>query len=329
MNKKYFLHIVSALSMMIFFSCEEEIEVKVPDLTEKLVVEGKIENGLPPCVYLTRSSKFFGTTDLNDMEKYYVHDAFITIYSETDSVILQEYNTDQLSVLSEEDRIKASLAFNIPVLDPIILSGFVKIYFYAPPVGSSFVGEVGKTYKMKVVHGDNIYTAQTTIPITSVVFDTLYKEPADVEEIKSTHSLLRGKLKDPSAAGTFYKYTTRTNYQPWLFSFQSVFDDAFINGDSINVFIPKGLEFYEILQDFRDLPASTGYWANEDTSIVKLSIIDKPTYDFWRTLENNRQNQGSPFGNTVLIKGNISGNNVIGIWGGYNSTENVLFPSAL
>ncbi len=324
---KILRYAVLLLSIVTFIAaCEEEIEVKIPDLTEKLVVEGKIETNLPPSVYLTRSSKFFGTTNLNDMEKYYVHDAIITIYSETDSVILQEYNTDQLGLLPEQDRIKASLAFNIPVLDPAILNGFVKIFFYAPPLGSTFVGEAGKSYRIKIMHKGKIFTAQTAIPPTAIRFDTLYKEPADIEEIKITHSLLRGKLQDPNEAGTFYKYTTRTNYQPWLFSFQTVFDDSFINGDSINVFIPKGLEFYEILQDFRDLPASTGYWANEDTCIVKLSVIDKPTYDFWRTLENNRQNQGSPFGNTVLIKGNIKGDDVIGIWGGYNSTENVLMP---
>lgn len=326
MRERLKYYILIGLSILGFSSCEEEIDVKIPDLTEKLVVEGKIETGLPPSVYLTRSSKFFGTTNLNDMEKYYVHGAVITIYSESDSVVLQEYNTDQLAELPEQDRINASLAFNIPVLDPSILNGFVKIFFYAPPIGSTFLGEAGKSYRMKIEYNEKIYTAQTTIPTTSVWFDTLYKEPADIEEIKTTHSLLRGKLKDPSEAGTFYKYTTRTNYQPWLFSFQSVFDDSFINGDSINVFIPKGLEFFEILQDFRDMPASTGYWANEDTCIVKLSIIDKPTYDFWRTLENNRQNQGSPFGNTVLIKGNIKGDDVIGVWSGYNSTENLLFP---
>lgn len=315
------------LVVILYTSCEEEISIDVPGTTEKLVVNGHIENGQPPYVELTRSAQFFGELGLNDLEQYYIHGAIITVYSATDSVQLTEYSTDDIANIEDEPtRQQLALTFNIPVLDPKILQGFTRLYFYTIPFGSNFVGNIGETYQLKIVLNGKTYTSTTTIPNVLVSFDSLWKEPADIDELRENYSLARGKLKDPIEAGTYYRYTTRTPYQPWLKSFQSVFDDAFINGDSINTFIPKGLEVFEILQDQNDLDAKTGYWDNSDTCIIKLSVIDKAHYEFWRTLENNRQNQGSPFGSTVKIKGNIIGKDVIGVWGGYSTTINTLLP---
>jgi hypothetical protein len=51
---------------------------------------------------------------------------------------------------------------------------------------------------------------------------------------------------------------------------------------------------------------------------VKLSNIDKATYDFWRTMEYNYQSIGNPFSSPVQVISNIS-NGALGYFGGYGS----------
>ena len=52
-----------------------------------------------------------------------------------------------------------------------------------------------------------------------------------------------------------------------------------------------------------------------DTITVKWCAIDQPQFDFWRTLEFELNDQGSPFASPVIIQSNIVGS--LGIWGGY------------
>ncbi|MEC9303860.1 MAG: hypothetical protein VYD59_05375, partial [Bacteroidota bacterium] len=46
-------------------SCEEEIFINFPQESVKIVVEGGIEKGMPPYVYLTKSQTYFANIDTN------------------------------------------------------------------------------------------------------------------------------------------------------------------------------------------------------------------------------------------------------------------------
>ena len=52
---------------LISISCEKEIKLKVSAPSNAYVVEGHIENGLPPYVLLTKNSGFFGNININDI----------------------------------------------------------------------------------------------------------------------------------------------------------------------------------------------------------------------------------------------------------------------
>ncbi len=55
-----------------------------------------------------------------------------------------------------------------------------------------------------------------------------------------------------------------------------------------------------------------------DTVTLKLSNINKTTYDFWRTMEYTYASVGNPFASPVKVLSNIS-NNALGYFGGYAS----------
>ncbi len=147
-------------------------------------------------------------------------------------------------------------------------------------------------------------------------FDSLWIEPHPNASLADSFFQLYGRLREPAATGNFYRYFTKADNGPWLISDQSVFDDAFINGQVFKIFIPKGHNYgAQASTDFN----RSGYWDISDSiCTVKLSSVDKPHYDFWRTLEANRSSNGNPFGSFVYVKTNING--ALGIWGGYAST---------
>src|ERR1700746_2212115 len=58
-------------------SCQQKIDLKIPDYQQSLVVEGKIETDTFPQVYLTYTTPYFGNhpTNLTDLA---VKGAFVT-----------------------------------------------------------------------------------------------------------------------------------------------------------------------------------------------------------------------------------------------------------
>ena len=63
-----------------------------------------------------------------------------------------------------------------------------------------------------------------------------------------------------------------------------------------------------------------------DTVTLKLSGIDKPTYDFWRTMEYTYGSVGNPFSSPIKVTTNISGG-ALGYFGGYASQyKTIIIP---
>jgi hypothetical protein len=59
---------------------------------------------------------------------------------------------------------------------------------------------------------------------------------------------------------------------------------------------------------------------------LKLSNIDKATYDFWRTIEYSYATVGDPFSTPTKVLTNIKGN-ALGYFGGYASQyRSIIIP---
>lgn len=59
--------VIGMIGMMVLFSCEKTVTVKLPDVDSKLVVEGYVETGKAPYVILSRSLDYFGSVNLNEV----------------------------------------------------------------------------------------------------------------------------------------------------------------------------------------------------------------------------------------------------------------------
>lgn len=312
-----YLSFIILLSGLFLYSCEKEITVNLPQPTPQIVVEGYIENDMPPYLYLTKNSPYFGDFDVNDLEKYFISGAKITVFTATDTVELVEYSSALINLLPEEERAELAKFFGIPLDSNFQIPS---ISVYTIPLESTFVGEFGETYHLKIEVDDKVLTATTTIP-QPVNFERLWTVPHPNPDF-DTLVQLKGFIQDPDTLGNFYRYFTRKNSSLYTKGFQTVFDDLLVNGKSFDIQIPYGFDRFAEDQEY-DIN-TFGYWHKNDTCYVKLCVIDRAHYDFWRTLENELGNQGSPFGTFTRIRTNIKGG--LGIWGGYASSISVHYP---
>ncbi len=314
MNLRFLFVLLSGFIAVI--SCEKDIDIKLDSPVDQIVVEGYIENGLPPYVFLSRNSPYFGDFDVNDLSKYFVSGARITVFNHKDTVELMEYSSALINLLPEEERLELSKFFQIPLDSNFQLPD---ITVYTVPIESGFVGEFNEYYNLRIEVEGKVLTATTTIP-EPVSFSKLWVEAHPNPKYDSL-VMLYGRVKDPDTLGNFYQYATRRNSSFYTKNFQSVLDDLLANGQEFDIMIPYGVErFTDEDFDFNTF----GYWHKEDTCYVKLSCIDRAHYEFRRSMEDELGNQGSPFGSFTRVRTNISGG--LGVWGGYGSTINVYYP---
>ena len=304
------LIVVSAL--VFFISCEKDITLNIPEPEQKIVVEGTIEPGLPALITLTNTIGFYGYTDLSSFDNLYVHEAVVVVSDGINSDTLQEICLNELT-----PELKA-LAANYLGVELDSLGEFpVDICLYSDPgifTGTAvIIGEAGKTYSLTIHAEGKTLTSSTTIP-PLVYLDSIYVKPVDDP---ANDSLVRlfGHFNDPPEIGNYYRMFTSQNGQPFYPFFTSVAEDFFINGKPVEFFIGRGEA--PNAEDFE----TYGLFTRGDTVVTKFCSIDRPTYDFWLTIEND-VGSGGPFANEIIVKTNIDGG--LGVWCGYGPTYDTL-----
>ena len=278
---------------LLLTSCEKNISIDIPAPSEKLVVESFIETGTgqidkPYILLLTKNSAYYSTFNLNEINKYFVHDAIVKISDGTDTITLFEYTIDTMNIQ---------------------LSAYI---------GFGLIAQEGKSYSLHIEADGKTVDAITTIP-QSIPLDSIwvtYDELVDYPEKVRVNC----RLNDPPQLGQYIRYFTKINSEPYLPGLSSVFDDAIINGTIFDFPIDRGYNRNDSI-DFDVY----GLFDRGDTITVKWSNIDKAHFDFWRTYEFSLGSQGNPFASPLEIKSNIVGG--LGIWGGYApSYKTIIVP---
>lgn len=284
--------------LLLFTSCEKEVSFDLGPTSEKIVVEGTIESGLPPIVRLSKSIGFFSKIDLNTLSGTFLHGATITVSDGSTVVNLKEYSL-QLDTLS--------------------------FYFYSVDTSNStafeFKGEVGKTYTLKIEYEGKTYESTTRIP-ELIPLDSIWAQAPPEEEMPEEYPnsmQLFVRYTDPPQMGNKARYFTSRNNNPFLPPFYSVYDDQVINGTTIDIQLDAGFNKMDSL-DFE----TYGYFYKGDTVILKWCSIDDKVFDFWRTLEFSYGSTGNPFSSPVEVSSNIS-NGALGVWQGYGVTYDTLY----
>lgn len=285
MENKVLKNIILIL-ILAFFSCQKEIDLNLPEAEEQIVVDGYIENNAYPYVVLTKSVPFFSDIDSAQLRNLIVTTAKVTVTFDSVSEIL---------TLQPNDK-------------------FFPPYVYR---GTTFKGEIGKKYSLKIEVNNKIITSATTITkdasIDSIWFEHLKNN--------DTLGLLWMQIQDNPNGNNYYRVLTKrkgkdSNYIPSMIF--SAFNDINFNGKLFTIAVYKGItDFSHPLDDI--------YFNIKDTVNIRLSTMDNESYNCWMSLQNEMVNYGNPLAepNNPIVT-NIS--NGIGVWSGFGSSYYTYTP---
>lgn len=293
-------------------ACEKDISVDIPDPEDKLVVEGWIEQGRPPFVFLTQNAAYFGKTNVNQLDSFFVHDATITVSNGSTTDTLQELCLENLPDGAAQEEFAQS--FGVPVGEEgeppnicIYTVEDIQQFFLNPSSYNGFKGELGTNYELTVhAEGDTLQAndrLRELMPIDSLSYR--FKENSD------TLISVIVNLREPEESGNFIRYFTKRNSEPFYPpQGGSVYDDNFFSGQYFSLPIERGISNSADVE-FEEF----GYFYRGDTVVLKWTHITKEHYDFWSTLEYEQGNSANPFSSPTRINSNIDGG--LGVWGGY------------
>ena len=273
-------------AIMLFYSCEKNIDIKLKNADPALVVDAQIENGKPPIVILTTSLNYFSQIDPAILAKSFLHGVDMTMSNGTDTQLLKEYK--------------------------LPLAGGYSAYYYtvdSANLGSAFLGELNRGYTLYIYYNGKRYDAKTTIPQLTKYPDSIWFKQAPMNP-DSNKRVMMVRSIDPPGLGNYIRYFTRRNSGVFLPGLNSVFDDAVIDGTTYEVQVDPGVD------NNNPTAFDNNFFEKGDTVTLKVCDIDKATYTFWSTWEFSRQSIGNPFSQPGKVVGNIS-NGALGVFCGY------------
>jgi hypothetical protein len=313
MNK--IVYIPAFIVLLLTQACTKEVVLELPPFQQKIVVDGRIETGLPPLVILTRTQDLYGPTDFGALAGAFVNDAVITVSDGTNSIVLTEIcansiDPDLLPIVSE------LLGIEPDVIMALNFCAYVGL-------NPNFVGEVGKTYSLNITLGDQVYTSQTTLNPVPVV-DSLYFK---IEPNFTEHGFGWCVLNDnPNTYNGYFFQMRRIHLNAqgepadafFQSSLSSAFDDTFFNGLTFKFgFTNIGSRRDDTPSEFR------GYFKTNDTVVIKFSSLDFPTFKFHELKFTQMSSGASPFASPTYIPTNIEGG-AIGCWAGFSPRYDTL-----
>ena len=276
------------LAGIVLIGCEKKVNFQLHDQPDKLVVEATIENGQPPLVILSKSVGYFSKISADLLSQSFVHGADVIVSNGSLSHKLKEYSRS--------------------------LGNGLTFYFYSidsSNLNTSFVGELKHQYSLRIVSEGKEYTAVTTVPdITKRIDSVWWKQAPSTKD--TTKVIVMVRATDPPGYGDYIRYYTKTNREPFYPPVNSAFDDYFIDGTTYELQVDKGVDRN------LDINFDQNFFRRGDTVGLKLSNIDKATYDFWRTMEYSYSSVGDPFSTPTKVLSNIKGD-ALGYFGGYAS----------
>jgi hypothetical protein len=278
--------LLPAFIVLLFSSCEKNIDFTLNQTNPSLVVDAQIENGRPPLVVLSKSLQYFSKITPEILEKSFVHDADISISNGTLTQYLKEYT--------------------------LFLGGGYKAYYYSidsANLSTVFIGEFNKKYDMHIKANGKDYDASTRIPALTKYPDSIWFKAAPVNPDTNKRALMV-RTTDPPGLGNYIRYFTKKNSGNYLPGENSVFDDAVIDGTTYSIQVDPGVDGNSSV-NYDD-----NFFTKGDTVTLKVCNIDKPTYTFWSTWEFAKQSIGNPFSQPGKVVGNVS-NGALGVFCGY------------
>jgi hypothetical protein len=297
-----FIQKIAFLSFLIvgLNSCSKEVKIDIPGFDEQIVIDGSIETGRPAIIFLSKTRDIYAPTDINSYLSGFISGATVIVSNGTITDTLIEICTNNLP--PELDSIAAEY-FGVPIeqLVDLNLCGYVS---------TGIIGEVGKTYTLKVIHNNKTYTSSTKIENPTVLDNLFWKEQANLPG----YGFSWAKITDSPIMGDAYRWEAK-KISDVSFSkpFQPFTDDRFYNGLTFEFSVENPMSF----RDSTIEDQYKGYYKLGDTIVVKFSKLGKNEFQFFEKKYNQIYSGGNPFATPTNIPTNIEGG-ALGIWAGFS-----------
>ena len=297
-----FIQKIAFLSFLIMGlnSCSKEVKIDIPGFDEQIVIDGSIETGTPAIIFLSNSKDIYAPTDINSYLSGFISGATVIVSNGTITDTLTEICTDNLPAGFESI---AAAFFGLPI------EQLVNLHLCAY-VSTGIVGEVGKTYSLKVLYNDKIYTSSTKIENPTALDNLFWREQVNLPG----YGFSWAKITDSPIMGDAYRWEVK-NLGDLFYSkpFQPFTDDRFYNGKTFEFSVENPMSFKDqtIENQYK------GYYKLGDTIVVKFSKLGKKEYQFFEKKYNQIYSGGNPFATPTNIPTNIEGG-ALGIWAGFS-----------
>jgi hypothetical protein len=306
-------------------SCEQTVEIELPEVADLYMIEGSIFEGEPPLVFVGKAQGYFDAVNASSIAESFLPGAEVILTIEDQVYPLTELCTGDLpEELLEE--VAGLLGFSVELLSMLDLC----IYTSLDP---NAIGQVGKSHALDVTVNEQTMTAVTTI-IPPVALDSVWWQTPGTQD---SLGVIYAAMNDPSDAGDAYRwFAQRTNVRPswdplagqvkdanYVAPLGSAFDDAFFNGLAFEFSVFRGVAPGSTAwdDDFSQSPEA-GYFKLGDTVAVRLCSIDRGVFQGIRSYENLILSQGSPFALPANMTSNVIGG--IGLWAGYGIAQDTV-----
>ena len=303
-------------------SCQQTVEVELPETEDLYMIEGSIYNGEPPLVFVGKAQGYFDALDASSIQESFLPGADVVMTIEDEAFPLSQLCTGDLSgeMLEEAAALLGFPAEALLALDLCVYTTF----------DAAAVGQLGKEHALDVIIEDRTMTASTVI-LDAVPLDSVWWQTPGTQD---SLGVIYAALTDPEPMGSAYRwFAKRTNIRPnwdplagqvkdadYVAPLGSVFDDAFFNGLEFNFSVFRGVAPGSTAwdDDFSESPEA-GYFKLGDTVAVRLCSIDRNVFQALRSYENLILSQGSPFALPANMTTNVEGG--IGLWAGYGIAQ--------
>lgn len=272
---------------LILSSCNKDIELDLREPDALIVIDGWIEPGKQAKVLLTTNTPYFTSIDSASIRDLVLSRAKVSISDGENSEVL---------ILRRDER-------------------YFPPFYYA---GNTIFGAPGKVYTIKAEYGGKIASANSSIPTTVEIDTVLYEPIVDADSV----GRVRIVFSDPPGEKNYYRiYTWRLGKDDrYVSAFLMAIDDQYFDGEQVGFSIslpPKSLLSTDDSEFFRA----------EDTVLVKLSTMDKASFDFWDSYQEEVINATNPFASSMQnLASNVEGDG-LGIWCGYGVDVDTIWPS--
>ena len=297
-----FIQKIAFLSLLIMGlnSCSKEVKIDIPGFDEQIVIDGSIETGTPAIIFLSNSKDIYAPTDINSYLSGFISGATVTVSNGTITDTLTEICTDNLPAGFESI---AAAFFGLPI------EQLVNLHLCAY-VSTGIVGEVGKTYTLKVLYNNKTYTSSTKIENPTALDNLFWRDQVNLPG----YGFSWAKITDSPVMGDAYRWEVK-NLGDLFYSkpFQPFTDDRFYNGKTFEFSVENPMSFKDqtIENQYK------GYYKLGDTIVVKFSKLGKKEYQFFEKKYNQIYSGGNPFATPTNIPTNIEGG-ALGIWAGFS-----------